>query len=248
MVNIRGARTIRREDRLRLGLIAASIAGHVVVLAVLAARAVGPEAVYGEVPPLIYLDIEPRVMRPDEAPRPVRAPPRDEDEAAPAPSAAFRPDAARVVRPPNTPDAPAPRLATAPPTGAPAPPADPWRVRSEDMGDAVGRSLRAGVPGCRMVETLSAAERAACDQRFGTASAGAPPLEAREGRRFAREGARILAEYEARRRPLSGGIGIVGPQDGPGSNFGIGVAGVHLDPSLRPDSSTNVHTKRDEER
>ncbi|MDI6623150.1 MAG: hypothetical protein QME55_00335, partial [Brevundimonas sp.] len=66
--------------------------------------------------------------------------------------------------------------------------------------------------------------------------------------RFAREGARALAGYEARRRPLSGGIGVVGPQEGPGSNFGMGVAGAHLDPSLRPDSTSNVRTRRDRNR
>ena len=44
---------------------------------------------------------------------------------------------------------------------------------------------------------------------------------------FAREGARRLAEWEARRRPLSGGVGVVGPADCVGSNFGTGCAGAH---------------------
>ena len=92
-------------------------------------------------------------------------------------------------------------------------------------------------------------ERAICDERFAERAAAAAPIEgtgnpARDAR-FAAEGARALAEYEARRRPLSGGVGVVGPQDGPGSNFGMGVAGAHIDPSLRPDSTTNIRTNRD---
>ncbi|MDQ7811442.1 hypothetical protein, partial [Brevundimonas sp.] len=99
---------------------------------------------------------------------------------------------------------------------------------------------------------LSAAERAVCDDRLGARAAAAAPIQGtgnpERDARFAREGARALAGYEARRRPLSGGIGVVGPQEGPGSNFGMGVAGAHLDPSLRPDSTSNVRTRRDRNR
>ena len=96
---------------------------------------------------------------------------------------------------------------------------------------------------------LSREERAICEDRFGECAAAAPLIEGmgnpQRDAQFAREGARALAEYEARRRPLAGGVGVVGPQDGPGSNFGIGVAGAHLDPALRPDSTANVRTRRD---
>jgi hypothetical protein len=45
---------------------------------------------------------------------------------------------------------------------------------------------------------------------------------------FARQGARRLAEWEMMNRPLSGGVGVVGPADCIGSNFGTGCAGAHL--------------------
>jgi hypothetical protein len=150
-------------------------------------------------------------------------------------------------------DRPAPRLAA---PGAPAPPADvgtaPWQVRPETTSDRVGRGLRTGQVGCANPNLLTPAERAICDDRFGARAAAAAPIAGTgnpdRDARFAREGARALAEYEARRRPLSGGTGNVGVQEGPGSNFGIGVAGAHLDPALRPDSTTNVRTRRDRTR
>ena len=118
-------------------------------------------------------------------------------------------------------------------------------MRPETMGDRVGRGLRTRGPGCSSPALLSAAERAICDDRFGQRAAAAAPIDDSAGSPFAAEGARRLNQYEARRRPLAGGSGNVGPQDGPGSNFGMGVAGAHLDPALRPDSTTNVRTRRD---
>ena len=115
--------------------------------------------------------------------------------------------------------------------------------------DRIAQGLRTSPVGCAAGAVLSAAERAVCDDRFGQRAATARPIEGtgnpERDAGFAREGARRLREYETRRRPLAGGSGNVGPQDGPGSNFGIGVAGAHLDPSLRPDSTTNIRTRRD---
>ena len=150
----------------------------------------------------------------------------------------------------DQPSSPSPRAVAA---GAPAPPGDvgtaPWQVRPETMGDRVGRSLRTSPVGCASPRLLSEAERAVCDDRFGARAAAAAPIDGTgnpdRDARFAREGARALANYEARRRPLSGGTGNVGVQEGPGSNFGMGVAGAHLDPALRPDSTANVRTRRD---
>jgi len=117
-------------------------------------------------------------------------------------------------------------------------------VRPRSLGDRIGAGLRTSPLGCASPETLSMAERAVCDTRFGQRAANAAPIDDAAGSPFAAEGARRLARYEARRRPLSGGTGVVGPQDGPGSNFGMGVAGAHLDPSLRPDSTQNIRTNR----
>ncbi|HWQ87540.1 hypothetical protein, partial [Brevundimonas sp.] len=127
-----------------------------------------------------------------------------------------------------------------------------WGVRPRTLGDRIGQQLRTSTLGCASPEILSAAEQMVCRDRFGQRAAAARPIEGtgnpERDARFAREGARRLAEYEARRRPLAGGSGNVGPQDGPGSNFGMGVAGAHLDPSLRPDSTRNVRTRRDGDR
>lgn len=230
------------KDRRQAAWIAASLAGHALVIAALAWGAVKPVDLPEQTAPLVYLDIEPRLVRPND---PVRKP----TEAARRTEA--RQAAARAAlgaqQPPTaapTPSPPRPRLA-APASGAtPTPPADPWQVRREELGDAVARSLRAGIPGCRTPDILSQAEREACDQTFGAAAALAPPIagtgNARRDARFAREGARALAEYEAARRPLAGGVGVVGPADCVGSNFGTGCAGAHLDPALRQGATTNI--------
>lgn len=231
-------------------IVAVSVGLHALVLGLIGLRSMGLDAAMQPVERTIYVEIEPRPLLPGEVAR-VRPPP-ERPEAAPqalpdAGAAAPRSDPFRSL---EDDDRPVPRL-TAP--GAPAPPADvgtaPWRVRPETMGDRVGSGLRTSPVGCASPRLLSPAERAICDDRFGARAAAAAPIEGtgnpERDARFAREGARALAEYEARRRPLSGGTGNVGVQEGPGSNFGIGVAGAHLDPALRPDSTTNVRTRRD---
>lgn len=244
----------RAEQWRRPAIVAASLGLHALVLGFIGLRAMDLDAPPPRMERVVYVEIEPRPLLPGEVAR-VRPPPdRPEapsqalpDTGAPAP----RTDPFQRLQ--DEEDRPAPRL-TAP--GAPAPPADvgtaPWRVRPETMGDRVGRGLRTSPVGCASPHLLSPAERAICDDRLGERAAAAAPIEGagnpERDARFAREGRRALAEYEARRRPLSGGIGIVGPQEGPGGNFGMGVAGAHLDPSLRPDSTTNIRTRRDRNR
>ena len=232
-------------------IVVLSIGLHALVLGLLGIRSMGLDGPLGPVERVIYVEIEPRPLLAGEEAR-VRPPPARPD----APSRDLRDARAPAARtdpfsrPEDDEDLPAPRLAA---PGAPAPPADvgtaAWRVRPEALGDRVGRGLRTSPVGCASPRLLSPAERAICDDRLGERAAAAAPIEGtgNPGRdaRFAREGARALAEYEARRRPLSGGTGNVGVQEGPGSNFGMGVAGAHLDPALRPDSTTNVRTRRD---
>ncbi|HYC66737.1 hypothetical protein [Brevundimonas sp.] len=241
-----------RAERWRKPVIVlVSVGLHGLVLGLIGLRSFGLDAPAGPVDHAIYLEIEPRPLLPGEAAR-VRPPPERPE----APSLVLPDSGAPAVRTAplqrleDDEDPPSPRLAA---PGAPAPPADvgtaPWRVRPETPGDRVGRGLRTSPVGCASPRLLTPAERALCDDRLGERAAAAPPISGtgnpeRDGR-FAREGARALAQYEARRRPLSGGVGVVGPQDGPGSNFGMGVAGAHLDPSLRPDSTSNVRTRRD---
>ena len=244
----------QRAERWRKPVIVAvSVLGHAALFSYLGLRSMGltiPGLLQSDPDPILYVQLEPRPLLPGEVAR-VRPPPeRAQDVAAPVLPGSPTADRDRPFRDPSededTPAPPAPRLGTTAP-GAPAPPAgvEGWSVRPETMGDRVGRGLRTRGPGCSSPALLSPAERATCDDRFGQRAAAAAPIDDSAGSPFAREGARRLSQYEARRRPLAGGSGNVGPQDGPGSNFGIGVAGAHLDPALRPDSTTNVRTRRD---
>lgn len=241
----------RTERWRKPAVVAVSVGLHALVLGYVGLRSMGLDAGPQPVDRTIYVEIEPRPLLPGEVAR-VRPPPDRSD----TPPQAL-PDAGAVAvetdpfrRLDDDEDRPAPRLAA---PGAPAPPAAvgtaPWQVRPETMGDRVGRSLRTGPVGCASPNLLSPAEREICDDRFGARAAAAAPIDGtghpERDARFAREGARALASYEARRRPLAGGTGNVGVQEGPGSNFGMGVAGAHLDPALRPDSTTNVRTRRD---
>jgi hypothetical protein len=246
-------------------LIGASVAAHVVVLGLLSYRAMGlAYPVLEPPPPAIYVEIEPRPLLPGEKARPRPAPvapPQRQAEAEPQPASAEERSVMRFRlpferRPDEDEEASrnVPALRPAAPT-APAPPADVgtvWAVRPETMGDRIGRGMRTRGPGCASPQLLTEAERTICEDRFAERAAAAAPItgtgDPERDARFAAEGARALAQYEIRRRPLAGGVGIVGPQDGPGSNFGMGVAGAHIDPSLRPDSNTNIRTGRDRNR
>lgn len=230
-------------------IVAVSVLGHAAVFAWLGLRTMDlpPPRLFQDVAPVIYVQIEPRPLLPDEVARVQTVPASPNTPEAPPPPGS--PTASRNLQNPtdedDRPAAPAPRISAASPGGAPPPPGvDGWTVRPETLGDRVGRSLRTRGPGCAAPGLLSAAERAVCDDRFGQRAAAAAPIDDSAGSPFAAEGARRLAQYEARRRPLAGGAGVVGPQDGPGSNFGIGVAGAHLDPSLQPDSTRNIRTDR----
>ena len=255
-----------KERWRRPALIGASVAVHALVLGYMAFQTIHDPRRYsaGEVieDPLfpfnpIFVEIEPRPLLRGETARTRPTPPpaypmQTLDDAGTrltdTTGATGSAEAGDVDRP----SPPAPRFA---PGGQPAvaPPADVgagvWQVRPETLGDRVWRGMRGRPPGCATPELLSRAERVICDDRFGERAAAAPPIsgsgDAARDERFAREGRRALAEYENRRRPLAGGVGVVGPQDGPGSNFGIGVAGAHLDPALRPDSTSNIRTRRD---
>ena len=235
----------RAEQWRKPAIVAASLLLHAGLLGWIGLRTMGLATPLPDQSSTIYVQMEPRPMLADETPRqPVAA---RQVEAPPLTRAITTPNL-RAEDEADTPSPPSPRLA-APAPDAPPAPADGWTVRPRTLGDRVAQGLRTSTIGCAAAAVLSAAERAICDDRFGRRAAAAVPIEGtgspdRDGR-FAREGARRLADYEMRRRPLAGGSGNVGPQDGPGSNFGIGVAGAHLDPSLRPDSARNVTTRRD---
>jgi hypothetical protein len=241
-----------RGDRRRAALLTASLILHAAVLVPLAVglfeveRAGFPDLTS----PPVFVELEPRPLLAGEtarAPTPSSAAAR---ELAPALGEAAPSLVAPRLRDEDDedrPTAPNPRIGAAAPPGTPPAPADPWRVTPESMAGAVARSMRTGAGGCRIMDgRLNAGEQALCDERFNEAAGRAGPLgprtltpsEQRRDAQFARDGARALAQYEARRRPLSGGVGIVGPGDCPGSNLGVGCAGAHLDPAIRQGATT----------
>ncbi|MNL46239.1 hypothetical protein D3C87_1689340 [compost metagenome] len=141
-------------------------------------------------------------------------------------------------------------MAAPPPGGAPAAGTgeitDAWRFTPEGQDGRNARALRVSPAGCPANRVLPQGERAICEERFNARAAeGAQRAitgsgNAERDARFAREGAREMQRFEAQRRPLSGGVGVMPPQECPGSNFGAGCAGAHLDPSMRQGATTNV--------
>lgn len=224
----------RRPDWRKAGLATASIAINTALIAALSFTALGIEGRdIVAAPPPIYLDIEPRPLLPDERPR---VPTVTQPEVAPVAAAASNASPAPSVRAPETEAVPRPaplrpRLAAPAPLGAP-PPADVWRVDPANRSGAMARSLRQGLPGCASPDLLNDAERRHCRDEFARRGENAAPITGsgnpQRDAAFAREGARRLAEWEAKRRPLSGGVGVVGPADCIGSNFGTGCAGAQL--------------------
>lgn len=227
----------KAERARKPALIAASVALHVAVLGYMALRNFESPALPGLTSHTVAipLDLSPRPLLENERPR-EPAPARTAEALAPAASVAASPLApprGREKEDEDQPPAPTGRIAAPAPSGAPAPPAGAWQVQPETLRDAIARSLRQGIPGCRnMREQLTAAERALCDGRFNEAAGRAAPLRGTgnpdRDARFAAEGAREMRRYEQRRRPLTGGVGVVGPADCPGSNLGMGCAGAHL--------------------
>ena len=239
-----GRRQPGREGWRKPTLVAASVALHGLVLGYLALTAVGVGGLDPVATPRIFipLQLEPRPLLPNERVR-EPAPPRSVVPERIATAATATPSSRRPEEDEARPAPPAPRLAL-PAPGAP-PIDDGWRVRPQPPG--TGPALRPG--GCSLPPgRLTQAERSACDARFGAAALGATPIRGTgnpvRDARFAAEGAQAMAAYESLRRPASGNIGVIGPTDGVGSNFGMGVAGAHMDPSLRPDSTENIRTNR----
>jgi len=225
-----------RAERWRTpAVVAVSVLGHIAVFAWFGARSMDLPAAALMQPrrgPVVYLDIEPRLTFAGERTgvRPPSAPPQAAAAARGSPAA----------------DRSEPRFSA---PGSPAPPADagmaPWRVRPRAPGDRVGQALRTRGPGCASPELLSAAERAVCADRFGERAGVAPPVAGtgnpERDARFAREGDRRLADYERRRRPLSGRPGVSLPDDCGGSNLGFGCAGSHLAPEFRQDRESTLN-------
>jgi hypothetical protein len=224
-----------------------SAAAHAVVLGVLGLRAVQMDAWTGPERPVVLIQIEPRPLLRGERPRePVLAAPQETETA--AERRASTESASSPVRREDEEDVPGAPVPRTPAAGAPGPSAaeqgidDAWRVPGAPTGRQVGRSLRGSMIGCDVMNgRLSAGEQAQCDESFNRAAGAAPPIggsgDAGRDARFAAQGARKIEAYEGRRRPLAGGTGLGEHGDCPGSNFGTGCPGRHLDRGWRRDNN-----------
>ncbi|WP_428152470.1 hypothetical protein [Brevundimonas sp.] len=235
-------------DRRRAAILAGSILFHLAVLTPLAIGLfAGDHPVFTEVPAVpIFVEMEPRplldgetVREPTLASVPARETVPLVGEAVPS----LTPDRTRdKEEEDDRPTVPTPRIGSSPLVGPPPASADPWQVNRESTAAAVGRSMRLGAGGCRMMDgRLSASEQQLCDDRFNAAAGRAGPLgprtltpsEQRRDAQFARDGAQALAQYDMQRRPLSGGPGItLASPDCPGGNLRGSCAGAHLRPGF----------------
>lgn len=231
-------------------IVAGSVLAHVLALGALGYRHFDREVWRAPEPPPLMITLEPRPMLRNETPRPsaALAPRLIETQPNLSPTSPVTRDRPLDEEDENAPD---PRVARGVPGAPTAGSENPWTYRPETMSGAVARSLRGSPIGCDMRNgRMSAAEQQLCDERFNERAGRARPLTGSGNRErdaeFARQGAAAIDRYERRRRPLAGGTGVVGPGDCPGSNFGTGCSGAHLDPSLRPDSSENIRTPQRE--
>ncbi len=191
----------------------------------------GAEFVLAVPPPIILIEIEPRPLLSGERARmPPSAGPAVQERV--AASGAYAAARAPVGSTTPTPEqaAPLPEIASPSPSRT----IDPlWQVRPETDAGRIARSMRAAGVGCHPPSRqLTPAEQADCDRRLAEAARSAPTARGSGDRerdaRFAAQGARELAQYEARRAPLSGGTGVLGLADCPGGNLGLGCPGAHL--------------------
>lgn len=199
----------------------------------------------------IYVDIEPVILPRDVPARaaPAKSPASDSPSpsrtgpSTPVPRIARNADAMQ-----GAPSVPGSNTST-----SSAPSEGQWTYRAESTGSAVARTLRTSPIGCAYPERLSEGERAVCNERDtdravrelerGQRITGTG--DARRDDALQREGTSRMRGYNSRRRPIGNDeLGNGRPSDAPGSNFGIGTAGRHLDPSMQPDAVGPIRTKR----
>ncbi len=236
----------RRSSSRRAAVLAGSILFHLAVLTPLAIGLfAGDHPVFTQDPDIpIFVEMEPRPLLQGETVREPTLASVAARETVPllgetVPSVTR--DRTRDDEEDDRPTVPTPRIGSSPLVGPPPASSDPWQVNPESLAAAVGRSMRTGAGGCRMMDgRLSASEQQLCDDRFNAAAGRAGPLGARtltpsEQRRdaqFARDGAAALAAHDSLRGGRSGpGITLASP-DCPGGNLRGSCAGAHLRPGF----------------
>lgn len=190
------------------GLTAASLVFHALLLGGLALRVFGPEPARHPLgSTLIHLQIEPRPLLIDEAPR--RA------SLSPVPETASHPT---DLSAPASPAPPADAV-NAPPAVAPQP--------ADDLAARIAHGLRTRGPGCMEVALLTQAERQICEERLRQRAEAAAPVhgtgDARRDARFARQGARALAAFEERREVRASERPVC-PKAGPVADCGVEIS------------------------
>lgn len=227
-------------------VVAGSVLAHGLLLSLLALNTFDPALTVRPSYPPVYLEIEPRPLLEGETPRiPRVASASPSADAVPSDRIPLPRDL--LTRPEDEEDE---AVQTDDRPAAPGAPGsdliDPaWQARPADERARVARSLRTSTLGCNARNgRMPAAEQALCDEAFNEAAARARPISgsgnAARDARFAAEGRREMEAYEARRRPLAGGTGVTGVGDCPGSNFGLGCPGAHLDPGFRQDTNDQL--------
>lgn len=235
--------------------VAVSLGLHALVLGMLGVMAVTTLPFTPVLNPPLFVELEPRpLLQGEVARRSTTAASLDQNDPSrlsASHSSPARPTPLQLPGDRQLPPDQGSGLATDQPTGSSG---RSWQV-GPDIGLAgrVAESLRTSVLGCEYPERLSPEERQICDDRTGERSGRAlervPRItgtgNAERDARFEAQGRERLRDYERRRsQPPVSERGNVGVQDGPGSNFGMGVAGRHLDPSLQPDHSGPIQTRR----
>jgi len=188
-----GRRMTRADHHKQIGVVAASAAAHLGVLALLAIH--HPQLRQAEAPPVFEVAVVPLFL-----------PPRRDHAAPPQPLASRPLRPRRILRPGETaPVAPlvTPRAAPAAagPIAAPAPSPAPAAA-----SDALRGALRGGSVGCANPALLSKDERAACLEKLGAGARDAPFYEPPMSREKRREFDAAAARKEAYRRYKEGNV------------------------------------------
>ncbi len=230
-------------ERRRAAIVATSVVLHAAVLTPLALGLFAERRPLPDLsPPPVFVEMEPRPLLAGEIARPPTPASAAAREQVQALSEAFTPSLRARDEDDDRPTAPSPRIGVAPPTDAPPAPAEAWQVTPEGMAAAVGRSLRTGAGGCRIMDgRLSPGEQALCDERFNAAAGAAGPLgprtltpsEQRRDAQFARDGAAAMAQARWRGLPPPAlpPVAVASP-DCPGGNLRGTCAGAFLRPGF----------------
>ncbi len=214
---------VRRQRAVKAAILAASAAGHALVLAVIGLHAPRlHERPFVDEPPEMVIDLfrpppPPRTQQPDTAtaPTPRASPVRPRAVVAPVPPAVLPLPLAPVPAP--APPSPAPRA------GGGSGGAVAGQGAGPPGGDLRG-ALRGSSVGCanRTAVGLNRREVEGCDERLGAGAKDAPfidaPMDGAKRAGFDARAARLRRDREWRERPMPAGID---PKAGPGVLTGL---------------------------